>query len=141
MNTFKFYKNESNSVVSQKAIDAGSESEKTNLFCLQGSKICSFVTKLKDRFSSTDWVVNGVGSVAMQYRKTDQQELVDISLRGRRRTQEFVGMAPVSIAFVVEDGWNKNALKEAEFTFQEHWHKIPAHVQGLYISVFLFSCC
>jgi hypothetical protein len=144
LNTFKFYKDEGDSVVSQQAVDTVSQSEQKNLFCLRGSEICSFVTELKDEFFRTDGVVNGVGSVAMQYGKNERRAMVDITLRGRRRTQEFAGMATVKVAFAVEDGWNKKALKEAKFTFQRHWNESPAHVQGLYISgliVFLLLMC
>ena len=144
LNSFKFYKKNIDHTVTQLTVDSGSQVDGTKLFCIRGSELCSFVTKLKDNFFTIDGVVQGIGSVAMQYGGNERREL-EISLRGRRETQEFAGTAPVGIEFAVEDGWNKKALKEAKFTFQEHWNESPAYIQGLYVTgilvLLLLICC
>jgi hypothetical protein len=125
INTFRFLKqNADGATVVQEAIDSEIVSNngwtKVENSCNRGTELCPFTTILKEDFFDADGTVKGIGSVALQVEKGDDRRELEVALRGRRKTQDFAGMAGVDMSFAFEDGDNKPPLQYAQFTIKEH---------------------
>jgi hypothetical protein len=105
----------------------------TVLMCLPGSDVCAFRTQLMSSFFDPDGIINGVGSVWLEFASNEVTSI------NRRRAQEvppnFAGASPVYLDTSVIYQEPHTAVCEYEHIFTEWWIEEDINDRYTYIGI------